>query len=56
MIGKEELLKSLLWYAHETIVYMLNKVQSKSVVVTPYGIRTNKDPYFSHLNIWDYPA
>ena len=31
---------------------MLNKVQSKSVVVTPYEIWTNKDPCFSHLNVW----
>ena len=33
---------------------MLNKVQSNSVVVTPYGIWTNKDPYISHLKIWGY--
>ena len=35
---------------------MLNKVQSKSVVVTSYRVWTNKDPYFSHLKIWGYPA
>ena len=33
---------------------MLNKVQSKSVKVTPYGIWTNKEPYLSHLKIWGY--
>ena len=31
---------------------MLHKVQSKSVAVTPYGIWTDKDPYFSHLKVW----
>ena len=31
---------------------MLHKVQSKSVTITPYGIWTDKDPYFSHLKVW----
>ena len=35
---------------------MLNKVQSKSVVVTSYEIWTNEDPYLSHLKVWGYPA
>ena len=25
-------------------------------MVTPYGIWTDKDPYFSHLKVWGYLA
>ena len=35
---------------------MLNKVQSKSVDVTPYEIWTNKKPYLSHMKVWGCPA
>ena len=35
---------------------MLNKVQSKLVKVTPYGIWTNKKPYLSHMKVWGCPA
>ena len=35
---------------------MLNKVQSKLVVVTLYRIWINKDPYFSQLKIWCHLA
>ena len=31
---------------------MLNKVQSKSVEVTPYEIWTNKNPYLSYMKVW----
>ena len=34
---------------------MLNKVQSKIVVVTLYGIWTKKDPYYSHQKVWGCP-
>ena len=27
-----------------------------TVVATPYGIWTNKDPYFYHLKVWGCPA
>ena len=35
---------------------MLNKVQSKSVEVTPYEIWTNKKPYLSRMKVWGCPA
>ena len=35
---------------------MLNKVITKTVEVTPYGIWTNKEPYLSQMKIWGYPA
>ena len=35
---------------------MLNKVQSNSVAVTPYGIWTNNEPYISHMKVWGYPT
>ena len=35
---------------------MLNKVQSKSVEVTPYEIWTNKKPYLSYMKVWGCPA
>ena len=42
MIGKVDLPKSFWGYALETANYILNRVPSKSVEVTPYEIWTNK--------------
>ena len=36
----------------ETAIYILNKVRSKSIDVTPYEIWTNKKPYFPHIKVW----
>ena len=36
MMGKEDLPKSFWGYALENVVYILNRVPSKSVEVTPY--------------------
>ena len=55
-MGKADLPKSFWGYALETFVYILNRVSSKSVEVTPYEIWTNKRPYFSHMKIWGIPA
>ena len=35
---------------------MLNKVQLKSVEVTPYEIWTNKKPYLSYMKVWGCPT
>ena len=56
MMGKENLPKSFWGYALETTVYILNRVSSKSVEVTPYEIWTNKRPYLSYMKIWGCPA
>ena len=52
MMGKANLPKSFWGYELEIVVYILNRVSSKSVEVTPYEIWTNKRPYFSHMKIW----
>ena len=51
-----DLPKSFWGYALDTVFYILNRVLTKSVEVTPYGIWINKDPYFSHLKVWGYLA
>ena len=56
MMGKADLPKSFWGYALETVVYILHKVPSKSVEVTPYEIWTNKKPYLSHIKVWGCPA
>ena len=52
MMGKANLPKSFWGYALETVVYILNRVSSKSVEVTPYEIWTNKKPYLSYMKVW----
>ena len=52
MTGKVDLPKSFCGYALKTTVYILNRVSSKSVEVTPYEIWTNKKPYLSHIKVW----
>ena len=56
MMGKADLPKSFQGYALETAVYILNRVPSKSVEVTPYEIWTNKKPYLSYMKIWGCPT
>ena len=56
MMGKADLPKSFWGYALETVVYILNRVPSKSVEVTPYEIWTKKKPYLSYMKIWGCPA
>ena len=51
MMGKADLPKSVWGYSLETVVYILNRVPSKSIEVTPYEIWTNERPYFSHMKI-----
>ena len=55
-MGKADLPKSFWGYALETVVYILNRVPSKSVEVIPYEIWTNKKPYLSYMKIWGCPA
>ena len=50
-------LPKLFWgYTLETAVYLLNKVPSKSVNVTPYEIWSNKKLVLSHLKVWGCPV
>ena len=55
-MGNANLPKSFWGYALETIVYILNRVLTKSVEVTPYEVWTNKKPHLSHMKVWGYPA
>ena len=55
-MAKANLPKSFWSYALETFVYIINRVPSKSVEVTPYEIWTNKKPYLSYMKIWGCPA
>ena len=50
-MGKTDLPKSSWGYALEIVVYVLNRVLSKSVDVTPYEIWTNKKPNISHVKV-----
>ena len=51
MMGNADLPKSFSGYELETVVYILNRVPSKSIDVTPYEIWTNKKPYISHTKV-----
>ena len=55
-MGKENFPKFFWGYVLETAVYILNRVPSKSVEVTPYEIWTNKKPYLSYMKVWGCPA
>ena len=56
MLGKADLPKSFWGYTLETNVYILNRVPSKSVEVTPNEIWTNKKPYLFHMKVRGSPA
>jgi len=56
MMSLAELPKSFWGFALETAVYVLNRVPSKSVDLTPYEIWYSKKPALSHIKIWGCPA
>ena len=56
MMNLAGLPKSFWGYALDTAVYLLNKVPSKSVNLTPYEIWSGKKPVLSHLKVWGCPA
>ena len=52
MMSNFELPKSFWGYALETVVYLLNRVPSKSVDKTPYEMWYNKKLVLAHIKIW----
>ena len=55
-MDQADLPKSFWVYALEIVVYILNKVPSKSFDVTPYEMWTNKKSYLSHMKVWVCPT
>ena len=55
-MGKVNLPKSLYGYALEIAIYILTRVPTKSIEVTPYEIWTKKKPYLYHMKVWGYLA
>ena len=51
-MSQADIPKSFWGYALDTNFYILNRVPSKSIDVTPYDIRNNKKPYLFHLKVW----
>jgi hypothetical protein len=46
-----------LWMeALKPVIYILNRVPSKSVSKTSYELWTGHKPYLNYLDVWDYPA
>ena len=46
-----------LWiYALKTVAYLLNRVPSKAVPMTPYELWTERKPSLRHLHVWGCPA
>ncbi len=43
-------------YALETAVYILNRVPSKSVEITPHEMWDKRKPIFSYMKVWSFPA
>ena len=56
MISYSTLQLSLWMEALKTAVHILNKVPSKSVPKTPYGLWTERVPSLNHLSVWGSPA
>ena len=56
MMNDSELPKSFWDYALETAVYILNRVLSKSVELTPHEMWDKRKPIFSFMKIWDCPT
>jgi hypothetical protein len=52
MMRQTNLLLSFWGYALETVVFILNRVPTKSVERTPYEIWTGKRPGLSFLKVW----
>ena len=42
--------------ALKTIIHILNRVPSKSVLKTPYELWTGRVPSLNHLRVWESPA
>ena len=55
MVSHSSLPKSLWGEALKTVVYILNRVQSKVVNRTPYELWTDKKSSIKHLHIWGCP-
>ena len=51
MMSLADLPKSFWGYALETAVYVLNRVPSNSVDITPYEIWCNKKPTLSYMRV-----
>ena len=50
-------LPEFLWgYCLKTVIYVLNRVPSKTVPTTPYEIWHGKKPSLNHLRIWGCSA
>jgi hypothetical protein len=56
MMSHTELLNSLWGYALLTAAYTLNRVPSKAVEKTPYGIWNGRKLSVGHLKIWGFEA
>ena len=56
MINHSSLSQSLWREAIKTVVYILNRVPSKTVTQTPYELWTVKKLSIMHLHVWGYPA
>ena len=56
MMSYTDLPISFWGYALQTAIYLLNKVPSKSVPLTPYEMWHGKKPSLNHIKIWGCPA
>ena len=56
MMSQTNLPISFWGYALETIVFILNRVPSKSVEMKPYELWNGKRPSLSFIKIWGYDA
>ena len=56
MMSQSDLPLSFWGYALETTTFTLNRAPSKSVVKTPYEMRTEKTSRLSFLKIWGCEA
>lgn len=49
-------LPDFLWgEAIKTTLYILNRVPSKSIIKTPFGMWTGRKPSFNHFRVWVCP-
>ncbi len=56
MMSNSELPKSFWGFALETAVYILNRVLSKSVELTPHEMWDKRKPIFSYMKVWGCPT
>ena len=52
MMGHADLPNSFWGHALLSAAYALNRVPSKKVEKTPYGIWSGKEPHMSYMKIW----